>query len=235
MTEAPIHLPGNPPIRVALRRSARSRRLSLRVSRLDGQVTLTMPKRAPRAQAEAFAHEKAEWLRARLSERAAPIVPAFGHAIPVEGVPCTVFEGTRNRLRPEIQAIEISPRAKALGPTVAGLLKVRARDLLTEASDRYATALGRPYAKITLRDTKSRWGSCTAQGALMYSWRLILAPPEVLDYVAAHEVAHLAQMNHSPAFWAEVARLCPGYEAPRRWLRQNGEDLHRFRFAADAR
>jgi hypothetical protein len=90
--------------------------------------------------------------------------------------------------------------------------------------------LGRPYTRITLRDTRSRWGSCASSGALSYSWRLIMAPPEVLDYVAAHEVAHLAEMNHSAAYWAGVARLLPGYEAPRQWLRAHGAGLHRYRF-----
>jgi predicted metal-dependent hydrolase len=92
--------------------------------------------------------------------------------------------------------------------------------------------IGRPYSRITLRDTRSRWGSCTADGALMYSWRLAMAPPAVLDYVAAHEVAHLAQMNHSPAFWAVVARLVPGHAAPRRWLKLHGQTLHGPRFGS---
>jgi predicted metal-dependent hydrolase len=90
--------------------------------------------------------------------------------------------------------------------------------------------LGRRFSRLSLRDTRSRWGSCSSRGGLSYSWRLILAPPDVLDYVAAHEVAHLAEMNHSPAFWALVARLCPGYQAPRGWLRREGAGLHRYRF-----
>ncbi|MEY3959547.1 MAG: hypothetical protein RIR14_200, partial [Pseudomonadota bacterium] len=81
-----------------------------------------------------------------------------------------------------------------------------------------------------LRDTRSRWGSCTAEGALMYSWRLIMAPPPVLRYVAAHEVAHLVEMNHSPQFWAVVDRLYPGWEAQRAWLRSHGSALHGLRF-----
>jgi predicted metal-dependent hydrolase len=120
---------------------------------------------------------------------------------------------------------------RAVPAAVAGVLKALARDRLTEASDRHAAALGRRYTRLTLRDTRSRWGSCSSAGALMYSWRLILAPPEVLDYVAAHEVAHLAQMNHSPAFWAEVARLCPSYPTHRTWLRRSGDTLHRYRFS----
>jgi predicted metal-dependent hydrolase len=105
-----------------------------------------------------------------------------------------------------------------------------ARDRLVAASEHYADLLGRPFGKVSLRDTRSRWGSCTSEGNLMYSWRLILAPVDVLNYVAAHEVSHLAEMNHSQAFWSEVERLMPGYAAPRKWLKQHGAELHRFQF-----
>ena len=101
---------------------------------------------------------------------------------------------------------------------------------LAEAADRHSAALGRPHAGIVLRDTRSRWGSCTSEGNLMFSWRLIMAPPRILQYVAAHEVAHLAEMNHSPDFWAVVERLFPDYGVCRRWLRENGDHLHRVRF-----
>ena len=113
---------------------------------------------------------------------------------------------------------------------VQAFLKAEARNDLAAASDRHAKALGRPFRKLTLRDTKSRWGSCSTQGDLMYSWRLVMAPPEVLDYVAAHEVAHLAEMNHSPAFWAVVERLFPNHAACRRWLRAHGQTLHQVSF-----
>ena len=139
----------------------------------------------------------------------------------------------RNRrltfVAPQVPAAERGAlRARLARPAVAPGSRLRAR--LAEASDHFAQRLGKDYAAITLRDTRSRWGSCTAQGRLMYSWRLILAPPEVLDYVAAHEVAHLAQMNHSPAFWAEVERIYGDYSQPRAWLRREGSSLHRYRF-----
>ncbi|MBE0554766.1 MAG: M48 family metallopeptidase, partial [Rhodobacteraceae bacterium] len=94
----------------------------------------------------------------------------------------------------------------------------------------YAGLLGRRVTGITLRDTRSRWGSCTAAGRLMFSWRLIMAPPAVLDYVAAHEAAHLVEMNHSPAYWAVVGRIFPGWQAQRGWLRRHGPGLHALRF-----
>ncbi|HHL21369.1 MAG TPA: M48 family peptidase, partial [Aliiroseovarius sp.] len=113
---------------------------------------------------------------------------------------------------------------------VAALFKQEARARLSAATARHGAALGRAPAALTLRDTRSRWGSCSAEGRLMFSWRLVMAPPEVLDYVAAHEVAHLAEMNHSRAFWDQVERLMPGYQPHRLWLRKNGALLHAYQF-----
>ncbi|MGB5557542.1 MAG: M48 family metallopeptidase, partial [Paracoccaceae bacterium] len=113
---------------------------------------------------------------------------------------------------------------------IRAFLKLAARDRLNVAVDRYADLAGRRVSNITLRDTRSRWGSCTSDGRLMFSWRLIMAPPRVLDYVAAHEVAHLVEMNHSPAYWAVVRRIYPDYEVQRRWLRAHGQKLHAVRF-----
>ena len=101
-----------------------------------------------------------------------------------------------------------------------------------QASDHYAAKIGRRVTRVTLRDTRSRWGSCTAEGALMYSWRLVMAPPEVLRYVAAHEVAHLVEMNHSHRFWAVVEGLYPDWQAQRAWLHRHGGALHSLRFGA---
>ena len=113
---------------------------------------------------------------------------------------------------------------------VESFLKALARDHLAAASDYYAERLDRTFERISMRDTRSRWGSCSSRGTLMYSWRLIMAPPEVLRYVAAHEVAHLAEMNHSQAYWDGLLRIHGPYETPRRWLRENGNALHRYQF-----
>ena len=221
---------GNPPIEIHLRRSARARRMTLRVSQLDGRVTLTLPKRVKVRDGVDFAAEREAWLRNHLEDIAPANGIEPGSLLPFEGreLPVRLGQGRAARITPD--AIEV-PRPDGAGPRIAAAFKLAARDRLTAASDRYAAALGRPYNRLTLRDTRSRWGSCTTTGNLMYSWRLIMAPPDVLDYVAAHEVAHLAEMNHSAAFWAEVARLCPDYSAPRTWLRMNGASLHRFNFA----
>ncbi|MFN6979665.1 MAG: M48 family metallopeptidase, partial [Gemmobacter sp.] len=124
--------------------------------------------------------------------------------------------------------------AAGAGARVAAFLRLLARDRLAAACDAHAARAGRRYVRLVLRDTRSRWGSCTAQGALMFNWRLAMAPPAVLDYVAAHEVAHLVRMDHSPAFWAEVERLRPGHAADRAWLRRHGGALHGWRFDTPA-
>lgn len=223
-------LDGSPPVRVHLRRSAQARRLSLRVSRLDGKVTLTLPRSVARAAAIRFAEERALWIRGHLAEIGAPEAVGEGTLLPVAGQICRVVRGPRSALSRETAEVVVARRAGSVPGTVAGLLKAAARDRLTAAADAYAARLGQSYARIALRDTRSRWGSCSDSGTLSFSWRLAMAPPEVLDYVAAHEVAHLAHMDHSARFWGALARLSPDYEAPRRWLRENGQDLHRFQF-----
>lgn len=222
-------LQGNPPIDVTLRHSARAKRLSLRVSRLDGRVTLTLPKRAAEREGIAFLRSKEHWLRSHLRDLR-PVQPvAAGQTVLFQGVPVEIVAA-------EVKGAQIGQgfiRVRAVqpvGPQIKALFRQQARDALALASDRYAAQLGRSYSRLTIRDTRSRWGSCSAQGALMYSWRLIMAPPAVLDYVAAHEVAHLVEMNHQPEFWSVVARLCPDYQKKRQWLRDHGDLLHRIRF-----
>lgn len=223
-------LPGDPPVEITLRRSARARRFSLRVSRLDGRVTLSMPARAREAEALDFARDKAGWLRGVLGSTAPRWTPGFGAQIPLEGRMLTLAAASVRSARIDGECLLLPADTARLGPSLRAFLKLAARQRLRAACERHAAALGRPFTRITLRDTRSRWGSCTADGGLMFSWRLILAPPEVLDYVAAHEVAHLAEMNHSPAFWAEVERLMPGYRPHRRWLKREGAALHRYEF-----
>ncbi|AOZ68464.1 zinc metalloprotease [Rhodobacter xanthinilyticus] len=223
-------LPDARVIELTLRRSARARRFSLRVSRVDGAVTLTLPARAREVEALAFAREQADWLAAALARMPARQGVGFGAEIPFEGVARQIVEGAVRAVRIEAREIIAPPGEERLGARLEAYFKHAARLRLQAASEHYAARLGRPFRRITLRDTRSRWGSCAVDGSLSYSWRLIMAPPGVLDYVAAHEVAHLAEMNHSPDFWAVVARLRPGYEAERGWLKREGAALHAVRF-----
>lgn len=223
-------LPGNPPVEINLKRSARARRISLRVSSLDGRVTLTLPRGVSDRAGMEFAREKADWLRTHLSRHGGSVLIAPGVAFPLAGTPLILTSGTGRSVRVVDGQLCVPGAPDRMGVRLAAYLKTLARDRLAEASDRYAARLGRSYTRITLRDTRSRWGSCSSQGALSYSWRLVMAPTEVLDYVAAHEVAHLAEMNHSQAFWDRVHDIHGPYKDQRGWLRTHGSSLHRFRF-----
>ena len=223
-------LPGSPPLDITLRRSARAVRFSLRVSALDGRVTLSIPQRAREAEAMAFARQHEDWLRAALARQGGALAIGFGTMLPIEGREVVLAQGT-GRAAQRLGDSLLLPGAEAqVAARAAAYLRALARDRLAAASDHYAGLLGRKVARLTLRDTRSRWGSCSHQGALMYSWRLIMAPPSVLRYVAAHECAHLVEMNHSADFWAVVARLYPNWQAERAWLHANGPRLHSYRF-----
>lgn len=223
-------LPGSPPVEVTLRRTDRARRMSLRVSRLDGRVTLSLPTRARESEAMAFLRAQEDWIRKALVNVVPSDSVGLGAEIPVEGQMLRLVPGASRSPTVIGDTLHVPGDAARAGVRVAAYLKLLARDRLASASDTYALRIGRRYRSLTLRDTRSRWGSCTADAGLMYSWRLIMAPPQVLDYVAVHEVAHLAEMNHSARFWAIVADLMPDYERQRRWLKTQGHALHSYRF-----
>lgn len=218
-------------IPVLLRRSARARRMTLRVTRSEGQVVLTLPLRASLSEGRAFAESRADWLRRVRADLPQAQIVAPDALLPVEGRLLRITPAALRVPRIEGAALMV-PEARPTGASVAAFLKHLAHARLVPASDRHAARLGRGFRSISLRDTRSRWGSCTQDGRLMFSWRLAMAPPEVLDYVAAHEVAHLAHMDHSPAFWTATGRLVPEWRQHRTWLRQNGPDLLAWRFAA---
>lgn len=224
-------LPGEPPLMVHWRRSRRARRLSLRVSGLDGRITLTLPYRARQRDGEDFLAERTAWLRAAVSSLPETRFLAAGDRFPFEGQLVTLVPAAVRGPRLEDRALLVPQRGAPASQALAWL-KMRARDRIAEQVDRQGEILGHSPRSLRFRDTRSRWGSCSSAGDLMFSWRLIMAPPRVLDYVVAHELAHLVQMDHSPAFWAVVARLMPDHAAQRRWLRREGATLHRYRFVA---
>ena len=223
-------LPGSPPVEIVLKRSARARRFSLRVSRLDGRVTLSLPARAREAEAMAFARAQEGWIRETLADMPQRAGVVIGSVLPVEGRMLLLAPGAGRAVRVEDDSLLIPGDPAQAGARAGAFLRALARERLVAASDRYAAVIGRRVARVTLRDTRSRWGSCAQDGALMYSWRLIMAPASVLDYVAAHEVAHMQEMNHSPAYWAVVDRLYPGWQVQRKWLHAEGQALHQYRF-----
>lgn len=222
-------LPGDPPVEISLKPSARATRFSLRVSRADGRVSLSLPLWAPDSEALAFLRDREGWLRGHLENAARPQHARIGAWVPICGTPREVVAAPTRATRFRDGRIEV-PDSPRTGPRIRALLGALARERLTQAVQTHAATLGRSHQRITLRDPRSRWGSCSSRGDLMFSWRLIMAPSAVLDYVAAHEVAHLAEMNHSTAFWRVCARLRPDYEIHRAWLKRHGAELLAWRF-----
>ncbi len=218
---------GTPPLEIEIQRNARARRLTLRIG--PSGPRMTVPKRCKLADAEDFARRKLDWITARL-ERAPTLKPIdFGRDLPVLGRMRRIAPRNARSIKIDDDYI-YAPETKNPAPAIAQTLKAMARDELVAQSDFFAAKLGRPYARISLRDTRSRWGSCTSAGNLMYSWRLIMTPPEVLTYVAAHEVAHLAHLDHSQAFWDTVERLLPGFGPQRQWLKTHGAEIQSYQF-----
>lgn len=230
-----VLLEGTPDIAVALRKSTQARRLSLRVSGLDGRVTLTLPRSVPLREALAFLRAKEDWLRRAIGRVPVQRGIGVGDDILLRGTLLRVVEDAGLRRVSENGAflkVPSDPDRTRTPLRLAAYLKTTAQSELLHASQHYAAQIDLPIRAMTLRDTRSRWGSCTADGRLMFSWRLIMAPPPVLQYVAAHEVAHLRHMDHSPAFWGCVRELMPDYQTHRNWLRGNGAQLHSYRFTA---
>jgi len=220
---------GTPPITVELRRNARAKRMTLRVSAADGVARLSLPKRGSLKAAKQFLSEQEAWLHSHIGKTPERVVIEEGLTIALYGESFLLKTHSKSRVTLAPDTLFL-PESRPSGRALEGFIKARAKDVITNLADIDSATLGKPFSKISLRDPRSRWGSCNTDGNLMFSWRLMLAPPAVLRYVVAHEVAHLREMNHSSAFWAEVAGLMPDYTAPRQWLKQNGGQLHRYDF-----
>ncbi len=226
--------------KVNLRRTNAARRFTLRVRAPSGDVVLTMPARASLCDARSFAERHAAWIGMRLRRlpRRASFEP--GELVPLRGVlhrvtsrralrgsvwteaPCATETGE------PLPLLCVNAEPCFVARRVRDFLVAEARRDLEAAVERYARALGVRPRKVTLRDTRSRWGSCSSAGALSFCWRLVMAPSFVLDYLAAHEVAHLLHMNHSAAFWAAVSATCRDSARAEAWLQAHGASLHRF-------
>jgi predicted metal-dependent hydrolase len=220
--------------RVALKRLPSARRFTLRVRGATRDVVLTMPARSSLRSAREFAERHAAWIGARLARLPRPVIFEPLSTAPLRGVDHTIVHCPRARGVVWLDHGDGGPMICVAGDLahvprrVADFLKREARRDLETAVARHSKALGVEARRITLRDTTSRWGSCSSTGALNFSWRLILAPPFVLDYLAAHEVAHFVHMNHSPAFWKVTHRLFPETDRAEQWLKTHGPSLHRF-------
>ena len=204
---------------VRIRRHRQARRYTLRIDAASREVVLTMPPRGSIKEAKDFAQKHGGWIAARFKRL--PEAAPFAHGAEV----WTETDGHGERL------LCVAGEPPHVDRRISDYLKREAARDLAAASRRYADELGVAVKRVAVRDQSSRWGSCSNTGVLSFSWRLILAPPYVLDYLAAHEVAHLVELNHSPRFWRLVGKLYPNLERAKAWLDVNGTDLHRYGLA----
>lgn len=219
---------------VRLRRHHQARRYTLRIHAANREVVLTMPPRGSVKQAKEFAQRHGAWIAARLRRLPDTVPFAHGTLLPLRGVDHRIEhrKGTRGTVWVETHMdnplLCVAGGAPHVPRRVRDYLKREARRDLEVASRAAAQALEVDIRRVSVRDQSSRWGSCSSTGVLSYSWRLILAPPFVLEYLAAHEVAHLIEMNHSQRFWRLVERICPEMGRAKVWLDAHGAGLHRY-------
>ncbi len=215
---------------VTVTRHPRARRLTLRLDPVAGELRLALPRGVALSEGLDFAQQRSDWILTQLEALPPRVAFADGAEIPFLGETHKISHDPRARrgVWRERHSIRVSGQIEHLPRRITDFLKAEARRELTNRTHVKATQIDRHVTRVSLRDTQSRWGSCSVDGCINFSWRLILAPAAVLDYVVAHEVAHLVHMNHGPRFWALVEKLTAETEAPRRWLRQNGATLLRF-------
>jgi predicted metal-dependent hydrolase len=217
---------------VLVRRSARARTYRLTLDGARGALRLSLPVRANLKKALGWAQDHEGWVRTQLAKQPAITVLADGAIFPLEGRDVTIHwvAGATRTIRLEGERLTLGGAAESAGARVQRWLMARARAVLEAESHAMAADHGLTVASVGVGDPRSRWGSCTSGGAIRYSWRLILAPPEVRRATVAHELAHLLHMDHSPAFHAAHRRILGADPRPARaWLRAHGAGLHRYR------
>ena len=221
---------GAVPVRVS--HHPRARRMALRIDPQGETVDLVLPPRSSLARALEFFETNRPWLERRLAALPPRTEIADGAEVPVLGVPLRIrhVHSSHGRGAVWIEGDEllVSGDKLHLARRVRDHLRERARRELSARARVLAERIERTVVRVSVRDTRTRWGSCSASGNLCFSWRLVFAPEEVLDYVVAHEVAHLVHMNHGARFWRLVEKLCPGSDRQRVWLNRNRARLLRI-------
>ena len=217
------------PVKILVKVSARARRASLRVDPREADVVLVLPAKMPLAQGLRFAEAQALWIaaRQRLTHRRIPMID--GSIVPILGTPHQIVQVASGRpVSHENGEIRVTGSPDHTARRVRDYLRRLALCEIAPRAEMFAEQVNRSIAKISIRDPKTRWASCSSSGDLSFSWRLILAPEPILSYVVAHEIAHRVEMNHSPRFWRVVADLGVDAKASRIWLKAEGPRLLRY-------
>lgn len=222
---------GDKTLLLVVRENAKAKRYTLRFQQEEnGRVILTLPYFYSTKQVLKFIETSKPWLEKQVSKTPLKSVYSPGMILPILGKEYELLHKPSNTFRTwwgDDHLLIHAPDEK-FAPSVEKSLHQVARQFLTQRSKYYATQLDQSINRITLRNTRSRWGSCSQDGNISYSWRLVFAPENVADYVCAHEVAHLIEMNHSPQYWKIVESVCPDYKELRGWLRKNGKSLFQY-------
>lgn len=214
---------------IIIRKHPRSRRMVIRYQPIQRKIGLTLPRYISVKQGLHFVEEKRSWLTRQIAEHQSDVPLMDGQVIPVLGKDYTLCHvGGRGVVTMEENRIMIPGDNLFLKRRVLEWMKRELRKTIMQLANEKAECIGKRIGKISLRDTTSRWGSCNHNGNLSFSWRLLFAPFEVLDYVVSHEVAHIKHLDHSTAFWSAVESLCPDYQSYRDWLKTHGTTLYRF-------
>lgn len=214
-------------VEVTVRWNAQAKRLIMRVDPRSGDVSVTLPKRASLKQARKFIEERIGWISDQREDIVAAAPLACGEIIDFKGISHSISftDIAPRKIWIEDDCIYVGGPVDLAAGRLQRWLKKQAKQALVEAVDRHAETLGLDFNAVSVTDTKSRWGSCSSKKNLRFSWRLVLAPPEILNYVAAHEVAHLEEMNHSQDFW-DLVEICDAKcKTHRRWLKSEGQRL----------
>lgn len=221
---------------LTINESARATRITLRIEPGGRALKLTIPPGLRHFEVDDFLERHQGWLMTRLARFSVdnPIRP--GGQVSIRGVAHRIEHTGSLRGVTEAVVIDGKPVLRVsgmedhIGRRISTFLKKEARGDLERLASRYAAEIRKPIRSVTMKDTRSRWGSCSWDGNLSFSWRIVMAPPLVIEYLAAHEVAHLSEMNHGPKFWALCEKLCPDMEKARKWLKQHGSQLHALDF-----
>ena len=224
---------GEEPLIVRVRRHPRARRLRLRYDAALGELKLVMPPRGRISEAKAWVEGQAAWIERQRATRAAGEAVGDGTVLPWRGGDLVIRWSAEAARAPLIEGdvLRVGGPQAAVGRRVRRWLEAQARQEFSAASAAMASRAGLPLTAVSVGDPRSRWGSCTSGGRIRYNWRLVMAPDHVRTAIVAHEVAHLAHMNHGPDFYALVEQLCgDAHDRSRDWLKRHGANLHRWRF-----
>lgn len=217
---------------VTFKINARARRLILRMNKQGTGAVLTVPPRLSKPRALAFIDQSRLWLEQQLGKVAPRLHVAHGAELLFHGELHTIIAPGGRRgtvtLDEASRSITVPGDEAHVERRLKDWLKKQALAEVTTASRHYAKAMNTSIGRITIRDQSTRWGSCSASGDLSYSWRLVMAPKWILEYVVAHEVAHRLHMNHGPRFWRLVMQHNPDVRAAKVWFKANGRELHRY-------